>query len=565
MAMESVLERARRLAEDYCSKLLPDSAVFWAEKAILLSGGEVDDVILYCQSLYASGQYKRAAHYLQNSTLLSQSSALRYLAARCLAACKAWEEVIGLLQSNPMEEMCVETGEDEKEDIPSKRLGNVTAPTHVLLGKAYEFTGNTQEAIICYKDAILEDIYCVEALERLYSMHALPADDEQSLMSNLPTKQCSIEEEMVLKYLYQSKLHHHDKVASLPQFCQTLANSIDVQCNIVTNFLQHMNIEKCSNQTAAILQKDPYHMPTLLVCIACCVINKSTKKLYALGHDLVKHFPELPLAWYAVSSYYYAAGKQAQTRRYLAKAINLDPHFAPAHVAFGLSFASEGEHDQAIAAFSHAARYMRASYIPLMYLGKEYFVTGNLPIATSFFKNALTLAPNNPALFQEIGLVLASTENHVKAEKYFTRAIFHLQKFDPHVTLPTWEPVYNNLGHVLRKQNKFTEALDAHMKALQLVPNEPSTLSAIGFVYLLMEDYTNVVQYCNQSLRLRREDRFTIEILQIAVNELATVPLKFVPFSDLTFAYDIYSKDQPNNTSDLLSGSSPSSSAMQTD
>jgi anaphase-promoting complex subunit 6 len=364
-------------------------------------------------------------------------------------------------------------------------------------------------------------------LEYLYDLNAMQMNDEEALMSNLSFKQCSVEEELITKYLYQHKLHHSKifnsskKPLTLPDQCQPLTKSLDVQSHIASNFLQMMNIKECYKITQNILKQDPYHLPTIIIFIACCVINNSTKDLYRLGQEMVKCFPELALSWYAVSCYYYSLGKHVMTRRYLTKAINLDPHFSHAHFAFGLSFASEGEHDQAIAAFSHAARYLKTSYLPLMYLGKEYSITGNLPIAISFFKNAQILAPNNATLLQEIGIVLANSGHYSKARVYFEKAAAILQKVDPHVTLPMWEPVYNNLGHILRKEGNYAGALDAHYKALQLIPNEPSTLSCIAFVYILMEDYENVIHYCNQSLRLRREDRFTIELLSHAVNELA--------------------------------------------
>lgn len=545
--MENVLRRARHLAEDYYGKLLPDSAVFWAEKAVLLSGGEIDDIVLYCQSLYLSGQYRRAVAYLENSGLLSRSSALRYLAGKCLAACKSWNEVITLLASETADDGDLSSNEaavtglaeeDSVSDLISRRLGDVNgAPTRVLLGKAYDATGNAPEAVLCYKEALTEDPYCEETIERLYSTYALQANEEQAQMSALSfSGDTSVEEELVTKFLYQSKLHHNyplKKTHNLPHTLhQSLSDSIDIRSHSASLLLESMNVEKCMELTRAILRQDPYHTPTLLVHIACFVIKRSSKDLYCLGQDLVKHFPESPLAWYAVGCYYYSLSKHPQVRRYLSKAINLDAHFAHAHLVFGLSFASEGEHDQAIAAFSHAARFMKSYYLPLMYLGKEYSVTGNLPIAISFIKSALSLAPDNPSLCQEVGLLLAANKSYAKAETYFTRSVALLQKLDPHVTLPVWEPVYNNLSHVLRKQGKYGEALEAHKKALQLIPNEPDTLTGMAFVYLLLEDYNNVVHYCNQSLRIRREDQFTIEVLQNAVNELASVPLSVLPVDD---------------------------------
>ena len=552
-----MLKKVRELSFEYTRKNQPASAVFWAEKALILSGGDLENVGLYAQSLYANQEYRRAIHFLENTPHLSSCSGLRYLAGRCFAACKSWEEVISVLKTS------FDENEDsgKGDDVILEHFGNVTAASCVLLGRAYEALGNVQEAVNSYKEALMEDVFCEEALECLYNMHAMTATDEQSLISSLPfKKQCSVEEEKMLRYLYQSKFRYKkDSNCKLPGTCSALTGSIDILNNAADLLFQRMNIRECLNQTREILQQDPYHIPTLLIHVPSCVISNLPKDLFSLGQDLVKHFPTSSVSWYTVSAYYFVTGKHTQTRRYLTKSMNLDPHFAHAHLLFGLSFSSEGEHDQAIAAFSHAARYMRGSHIPLMYLGKEYFATNAIPIATSFFKNALALAPNDPSLLQEIGLVLSSSGNYEKAEKYFKCTVSLLWNIDSHVTLQAWEPVYNNLGHVLRKQGKYQEAIELHMKALQLSPNEPSTLTSIAFVYLLMGDFEKVIEYCNKSLRVKREDQVTIELLQMAMKELASQPFELDPLTEGSLDRALYD-DTVGNVS-----VSSSESAMQTD
>ena len=140
-------------------------------------------------------------------------------------------------------------------------------------------------------------------------------------------------------------------------------------------------------------------------------------------------------------------------------------------------------------------------------------------------KNAFDLAPTDPYLLQEIGFVVTMLGVYSKAERYFKQAVSHLQAVDPHMTLQGWEPVYNNLGHILRKQQKYDEALKAHLNALQLEPNKPSTLTALAFIHLLKGEYEDVVHYSNQSLRLKRDDQFTLEVLHIAMEEMCEQPL----------------------------------------
>lgn len=522
-----MLSKARSLVQQYTAKQMYDTAVFWADKAFTLSSGDINDLCTYVQALYLCAQYQRAIHTLQTNPLLSLSPALQYLAAKCHAACKEWDEVIMLLKP-PVDDFELDSRQQESIECPA--IGNVESASLVLQGTAYEGLGNLQDAMQCYKQALTVDAFCEEALDRLCQHYALTADDEKSILSSIPfKKQCSVEEEKVVRFLYQQKLRRTRKTdlshTQAQVALQPLCANLDVVCSIADHHFHNMNLDACYQLTSEILQKDPYHNSALLLHVACCVQKRKAEELFSLGHQLVNRFPHSPLAWYTVGCYYIAVVKHQSARKYLSKAVSLDPHYAPAHLAFGLSFATEGEHDQAVAAFSNAARVMRGSHLPLMYLGREYYLIGAVSTATRFMKSALAIEPHDPSLLQEIGFVLASSGNFEKAEKYFKQAIVFLQTIDPHVTLQAWEPVYNNLAHVYRKQKKYEQSLKCHHQALQLEPNQSSTLTAIAFTHLLQGNFEDTVEFCNKSLRLKREDQFTLELLQIAMDEMTNTPL----------------------------------------
>jgi anaphase-promoting complex subunit 6 len=97
-------------------------------------------------------------------------------------------------------------------------------------------------------------------------------------------------------------------------------------------------------------------------------------RLFVLAHELVEREPEAPLAWYAVGVWYLAQGRWAEARTYFrygcwkfgerlqrtdpiySKTSLMDPRFAPSWVAYAHTFSFEKEHDQAIVAYSSAAR-----------------------------------------------------------------------------------------------------------------------------------------------------------------------------------------------------------------
>jgi anaphase-promoting complex subunit 6 len=408
------------------------------------------------------------------------------------------------------------------EDISIALLGDVESASLVLKGRAHEGLGDLSSAVECYKQALSCDVFCEEALERLSQHHALSEGEERHLLDTMPFRtQCSVLEEEMLRSLYTQKLQHLRKGLA-PAFSgqlQPLSVSLDVLCGEANRHMQLLNMERCYQVTSGILERDPYHSHTLLLHVACCVEKNKLEELYSLGQALVNSAPNSALSWYVVGCYYLTIQKQQNARKYLTKAITLEPNFGHAHIAFGHSFAAEGEHDQAISAFSKAARTMKGSHLPLLYLGKEYHQTGVLTTSTRFMKSAFDLSPHDPGVLQEIGFMVASAGQHATAERYFKLATAQLQAMDPHLTLPAWEPLYNNLGHVLRKQGKYQEAQETHMSALQLDPTNPNTLTALAFLKLLQEDFVGVVEYANRSLMLKRGDQFTLEVLHTAMLE----------------------------------------------
>ena len=83
-----------------------------------------------------------------------------------------------------------------------------------------------------------------------------------------------------------------------------------------------------------------------------------------------------------------------------------------------------------------------------------------------------------------------------------------------------WEPLLNNLGHTLRKMKKYEEALDYHRQAMTLSPQNSTTFAAIGFVYSLMFKWNEAVEYFHKALGLKREDPFSMHMLNQSIEHL---------------------------------------------
>ena len=227
-------------------------------------------------------------------------------------------------------------------------MGNIESSALVLRGRAHEGLGDLHSAIDCYKQALISDIYCEEAIERLCEHHALTQNEEELLINAMPFKsQATPLEEEVIKSLYLQKFHHSSAQTPpiiTPQDLPLLASNRDVLCELADEHFHSLNVEACYSLTSQILEADPFHRHALILHVACCVQKKKFEELFTLGHRLVNSFPGSALSWYVVGCYYIIIEKHQNARKYLTKCVSLEPNFGHAHIAFGLSFASEGEH-----------------------------------------------------------------------------------------------------------------------------------------------------------------------------------------------------------------------------
>lgn len=98
------------------------------------------------------------------------------------------------------------------------------------------------------------------------------------------------------------------------------------------------------------------------------------------------------------------------TRR---KAVLIDPRLGPAWIAYAHSFAYEGEHDQAITAYSTAQRHLPGSHLPLLFIGMQHLGLANVTLATEYLLGAQEICPDDPLVLNELGVVSLHNAQYV--------------------------------------------------------------------------------------------------------------------------------------------------------
>ncbi|KAJ1520995.1 hypothetical protein ONE63_004065 [Megalurothrips usitatus] len=577
----------RKLVRSYLDLHQYNAALFWADKVVSLTNDNPKDVYWLAQCMFHLRQYHRAVHLIQSKDLDKTHPLCHYLTVRSLLAAGGYSDALQLLTIVENDNSLSRTTRVISLDSPGDGTMDPDCPANLqssilfIKGQVLEAMDNRELAADCYRQALRSDVYCYEAFDALVQHHMLSSWEEMELLDSIPySEQCKTPAEAkFLRQLYEIKLNKYQGPYQLaprpleigtitspnptdqpfkakwaldisqspcdpqkqptPQLLfdnpdnlvvKLLPTNLDVLVAKAERLFYNCKFQSSLKLTEEVLKKDPHHSNCLCVHIGCLVELKKSNQLFYLAHGLVDLHPEMAISWFAVGCYYYIIGKSDPARRYLTKATVLDRLFGPAWLAFGHSFAAENEHDQAMSAYFKASQLMKGCHLPLLYIGLECGLTNSVMLADKFFLQAQSIAPNDPFVMHELGVIAFQNQEYDRAEKHFEEALKLVRSIDDSVA-EKWEPLLNNLGHVSRKRCKFAEALDYHQQALVLRPLNPSTFSAMGYAHAMMGNTLEAVDCFHKALGLRRDDTFSTTMLNNVIEQLIddTKPFQGAP------------------------------------
>lgn len=558
--VDNICNRLRRLIQDSLQKHLYVTAIFYADKLVSLSANSVhglEDLCTLAECYFKNGEYRRVLHLLKkHSDVTSKDDRLKLLVAQSLMESRDWDECLRYLDA----------------EVGDASDRNMAATFALLRGRVYEITENQENALIWYEKAVRLDPYCHEALDRLVGHHLLALDKEASLLQSLKLH----EEDEWLRHLYAAKLaaarhgaegplltaegpgrgagflaggdgEEADDPGELekklkwgksrqrklrqalggdgavndeyptPFLPTALAHNGHALAAQSTRYFYEGDFESCYLVSKRVLEEDPYHLATLPVHVASLVMLEMKNVVFYIAHQLVNAYPSEAVAWFTAGCYYYMIRKYEHARRFFHKALVLDRNFAPAWIAYGHAFAHHDESDQALAAYRTASRLFPGSHLPWLFIGVEYVRTNSLQFAQQCLECSQTLMPNDPHVFNELGVVAFHRKHYGKACELLTRAL-QLSN-TPHETF------CSNLGHAFLKCRAYDRALEAFQQAHRLNPRNASVLSGMAFTLQMQGKLEEAIENYHRALSMQRDDVFATEMLNHAVQEAAEQPI----------------------------------------
>lgn len=402
-----------------------------------------------------------------------------------------------------------------------------------LRGICYAKQNAFDRAKECYKDAVRIDVQCFEAFQQLMKNSLMSPDEEWQFLESLDFDSINVggdisssqEAAEFTKMLYTTRLSKYRNPTSFVTACETLSTHYNLESNPdlllarADLLYTQCRYKDALEITDSILAEDKYNFSVYPLHLACMYELKKKANLFLVAHDLADSHPEEPVTWLAVGIYYFAIDKIAEARRYFSKASMMDAHFGPAWIGFAHTFAAEGEHDQAISAYSTAARLFMGTHLPQVFLGMQNHALNNMTLADEFLKTAYGLCKTDPLLLNEMGVVYYHQDRPLDAVKLFVRALEVAEDIDSEPA--AWLAARTNLAHAYRRAKKYPEAMEQFDEVLRLGGKDAAIYSAKGLLFMELGQPEEAIVVLHQALAINAQDPIATELLNKALEETA--------------------------------------------
>jgi anaphase-promoting complex subunit 6 len=400
-----------------------------------------------------------------------------------------------------------------------------------LRGVCFAKQNSFDRAKECYKTAVQIDVQCFEAFDQLMSNSLMSPSEEWSFLESLNFDTINVdnnpnisqEAAQFTKTLYTTRLSKYSRPEEFTAATETLsthynlADNPDILLSKAELLFTNCQFRNALNLTTYVLKRDKYNFAAIPIHVACLHELGEKNTLFLLAHDLADTHPQEPSSWLAVGVYYLSIGRIADARRYFSKASMMDPHYGPAWIGFAHTFAAEGEHDQAISAYSTAARLFQGTHLPQLFLGMQNLQLNNLGLAHEYLGTAYDICKEDPLLLNELGVVYYHEDSLGDAVAMFRRALIIAEQND--ADQDAWLPTRTNLAHALRRCGHFEDALCTFDEVLRHGIKDVGVFTAKGLVLLELGRVWDAVVALHEALAVAPQDPMATDLLNRALED----------------------------------------------
>ncbi|KAJ1977003.1 anaphase-promoting complex subunit Cut9 [Dimargaris verticillata] len=404
--------------------------------------------------------------------------------------------------SNASHTLTSSTAPEDTFEDPADGGLRFNAAVNYLRGVAYLKQQSHLRARHCLKEAVSQDVRCIEAFQLMLDHQLLTPAGLHQFVQALPfADQLGNFDGELVRDLYLTKLDTAPTDAT-PNPCYSantstttvssdatpLRSSFDkaVEC-LATRYRLHENpdlwaaaakrayaqgqVHDCFALTSAVLNSDPYHLPTLPHHIACLYTLRMKHQLFYLAHDLVDYFY---LHMYSGSNTTIASTMAPANlaQRFASGATN--PPDGTGNSASATPFPTRGQFAEPLPLWGHGATESVAASATLpSAAGATAWQAGNPHMTNSL---AAKEAPH-PVPWFAVGCYYLLTGKYPESRFYFSKAC---------ALDPRFGPAWVGFAHAFAADGEHEPAITAYATASRLFPGSHFVPLFMGMQYLQM-------------------------------------------------------------------------------
>ena len=268
--------------------------------------------------------------------------------------------------------------------------------------------------------------------------------------------------------------------------------------------------DECDALLAKVLARDEHNIEAMLYRGQVCQMRGDTRgALQSLG-QMVRLFPQSPLAYYFLASANVAAGDTTTALANLSRALELQPDFTEAMVLQARLLLMNGNAAPVIVTLEKIYQKQPDNLDAQLLLADAYRMKNRLEDALDIYRSLEARFTNNAKLPMLLGAVYLQTQNAPAARSEFTRAL----QLEPNNLT-----ALNQLVDADLAEKKFDDAAQRLEAELARRPNEVDVHLMMAKVFIARGDVPQAKQKLEQTAAMDPKNPFANLLLaQIYVN-----------------------------------------------
>ena len=309
-----------------------------------------------------------------------------------------------------------------------------------------------------------------------------------------------------LSVMKEAENRFNEAISIAPEFARAHAGLCRVRIRMYQRTRDDSYVALAEAACRRALELDPGQLETEKGLADLYLASGRNAESEAICRQLVARYPSDADGHLCLGAAQLASGHLPEAERSLRAAVQAEPSYWVPHAKLGAFLFERGRADEAIQQFTEVTRLTPSSSSAYANLGGAYQFKGDNRAAEEAYRRAVAIEPSASAL-SNLGTLHYFEGNFLQAVEDY-RAATRLTGYD--------QTIWGNLGDAYWQLGQRDEALAAYRRAVELAardlekqPNDPATLSQLGYYHGRIGDAAQAEDYLDRADAIAQDNPYS--------------------------------------------------------